>query len=491
MTQKQSPLVIYLLLSFSIPLAAYILTAPADLTLGIFGADSGELITASQTGGIPHPHGYPTWVIVSRLFAQLPIGRTLAHRYNLFSAVCMSLSMLTLFQACQLKLSKRLPVASLAAVLAIAFTLTVWSQAVITEVYALNSLLVSGVILLIANVDQSGASSKQVFLLGLIGGLSATTHLTSILLLPATGLILISRLYPKGWLAVMKAGIWYLASFVLGLTPFLLLFSRAGSSSPVVWGDTSTISGWWWMVSGVIYRPNVISLSAGDMIGRIQSFLFENQLAFVALFIPAAAILGGATTLINRQVPNENRTNQLTTDYKLPILMLLTAALYAFYALAYNTQDWRVFLLPGVLCLALPLVLGLRHFGIWSLALPLLLIAVNLPILLNGRTDETRNQAERVFTQAPADAILLTDGRDETVFPIWYFRYAENLRPDTLVVDQNLFAFDWYRARLAKQNPSLQAVQVDDLTQFRQQNSQTRPICEISLHPFALSCTDR
>lgn len=485
MTQKQTYSALYLLLSGIIPFITYLLTAPTDLTLGIFGADSGELITASQTGGIAHPHGYPTWLITSRTFATLPIGRTLAHRYNMFSAVNMSLAMTCLFQACQLKLKGKKSITSLAAVLAIAFTLTIWSQAVITEVYALNALVVSLIILLLVKVNISADSASLVGLLGLVCGIAATTHLTSILLLPAVGLTLLIRIRSK-WVKTFSI---CAVTFAIGLTPFLLLFWRAGNNSPVIWGDASTFEGWWWMISGVIYRPNVFAVSIANILGRIQTVFFADLLKLIPLLIPLGAIIGVGLQIFNsRTKTNEQKTS---FDWVLPLLLLLTTALYTVYALSYNTQDWRIFLIPAVLCLTLPLAMGLSEFDAWSLGLPLLLVAVNLPILLNGRSDTTRGQAEMVFSQVPANAILLTDGRDETVFPIWYFRYAENQRPDTLVVDQNLFAFDWYRARLATQNPTLQAVAVDDLIQFRQQNSQTRPICEISLHPFALSCTDR
>ncbi|MFT7587004.1 MAG: hypothetical protein ACI9EW_003444, partial [Cellvibrionaceae bacterium] len=456
---------------------------PTDLTRGIFGADSGELITASITNGIPHPSGYPTWLIASRLFARLPIGRTLAHRYNLFSVLCMSLAMLTLAIACRLQLPKKQSgssVVSLAAVLTISFTLTVWSQAIITEVYALNSLMVTLVIVLLAKADKFAMSSGLALILGLTCGIAMTTHLTSILLLPAVGLLVLSQ--ARSLLKVVPI---FTSGFALGLLPFLLLFWRSGSHSPVIWGDTSSVSGWWWLVSGSIYRPNLFAVPAADMLSRVQIALLANPLNILFLLIPLGALIGVFCIYVGN---DKSRPVSI-----LPAALLLTAALYTLYALSYNTQDWRVFLLPANLCLALPLAMGLNSLRLkqWSLVLPLLLIALNLPVLLNSKTDMTRAEASMVFEQAPAEAILLTDGRDETVFPIWYFRYAENQRPDIVVVDQNLFAFDWYRSRLATQHPSLQAIEVDNLTEFRRQNRQSRPVCEVSLHPFALNCTDR
>ena len=50
--------------------------------------DSGELVAAVHTLGIPHPSGYPLYVLLGKLFSMaLPIG-SIAFRMSLFSAVC-------------------------------------------------------------------------------------------------------------------------------------------------------------------------------------------------------------------------------------------------------------------------------------------------------------------------------------------------------------------------------------------------------------------
>lgn len=51
----------------------------------ITGGDSGELITAAYTLGIPHPPGYPTWCLLGKLFSYLPFG-SVAYRLNVMSA---------------------------------------------------------------------------------------------------------------------------------------------------------------------------------------------------------------------------------------------------------------------------------------------------------------------------------------------------------------------------------------------------------------------
>jgi hypothetical protein len=72
-------------------LLVYVLTLAPDLTWANFGTDGGELITAAVTLGVPHPPGYPTYVLLGKLISLIPMG-TVAYRFNLFSAVCVSLA---------------------------------------------------------------------------------------------------------------------------------------------------------------------------------------------------------------------------------------------------------------------------------------------------------------------------------------------------------------------------------------------------------------
>ena len=147
-----------------------------------------------------------------------------------------------------------------------------------------------------------------------------------------------------------------------------------------------------------------------------------------------------------------------------------------------------MFILPANFLLAIPLVYGLQQFDSWSLLVPLLFIAIHFPLLRDAQVDSVRAESIEAFEQTPANAILLTDGRDATLFPIWYFRHAEEQRVDLTVVDFNLLAFNWYRDRLQMQNPEMLGLDIDDVERFKQLNQSDRPVCEISLQPFALSC---
>src|SRR6185503_4816158 len=64
---------------------AYALTLSPTVAWVNLGEDSGDLLAASATLGIPHPTGYPLFVLLGRLATFLPLG-TMAFRINLIAA---------------------------------------------------------------------------------------------------------------------------------------------------------------------------------------------------------------------------------------------------------------------------------------------------------------------------------------------------------------------------------------------------------------------
>src|SRR5579872_5483622 len=66
----------------------YMLTLSPDVTL----EDSGELATGSKWAGIPHPPGYPVWVVITWVFTKLIPFSNIAFRVQVASAVAASLA---------------------------------------------------------------------------------------------------------------------------------------------------------------------------------------------------------------------------------------------------------------------------------------------------------------------------------------------------------------------------------------------------------------
>ena len=54
--------------------ALYLTVLPGDYTDANNSADGGDLLSAILIKGIPHPTGYPTYLILGKLFQLFPFG---------------------------------------------------------------------------------------------------------------------------------------------------------------------------------------------------------------------------------------------------------------------------------------------------------------------------------------------------------------------------------------------------------------------------------
>src|ERR687898_417336 len=135
--------------------------------------------------GITHPTGYPTYLMLTHLFTYLPFGDP-AYRVNLASAVYAALAVVAVYAA-GLLLSRRV-VAAASGALAFGLGASLWSQAVIAEVYTLNALLVSATIVVLL-LWREYRKDRYLLLSAFLVGLCLTNHLTSGLLLPASLLL--------------------------------------------------------------------------------------------------------------------------------------------------------------------------------------------------------------------------------------------------------------------------------------------------------------
>ena len=167
----------------------YLLTIAPGLTWANDGSDGGDLITAAATGGIAHPTGYPLYLLLARLFQLLPVG-SLAFRTNLMSAIMTALAAVLVYIIVTRSWITSGAIqawpAGLAAGYAFGLAPLIWSQAVITEVYALQSCLVLVILYLYIQPVQTSipAQKRQDRWRGLWLGLAMGNHLTTLLLIP-------------------------------------------------------------------------------------------------------------------------------------------------------------------------------------------------------------------------------------------------------------------------------------------------------------------
>ncbi|MBX3056896.1 MAG: DUF2723 domain-containing protein [Anaerolineae bacterium] len=500
---RSRPYPLICVLAAALALTVYILTLSPDLTWANFGSDGGELITAALTWGVPHPPGYPTYVLLGHLVGWLPFG-TAVYRFNLFSALCVA-GAVGLVTAVNLwfvvgdlspadgdkspTTNTNATMPAVAAGLTFAFAPLVWGQALVSEVYALN-------LLCLALFLWALLTARPCWLVGIFLGLSITTHLTSLLMLPLA-LVVCGR---REWRPM-------LAGLAVGLLPFLLLPIFARSGSPVRWGEPDTLRGWWWLVSAQIYRPNLFAVPPALLISRLREWavLLPNQFLWLGFLFTALGLAKFREPYAGNRKPYAVIRNPSTgfglqilghasriTHHALPITTLFTFALYLLYALVYNTPDAVLFMLPVLLLAAMFLGLGLRPLRQWALLLPLGLLLLNFQGQDLRQAVMVRPSATALLQAAPTDALLVSSDSG-TTFSLWYFHHVEGERPDVTIVDSNLFAFDWHRRHLATLYPTLFVPVADDLPAFYAQNGAARPLCFAQLLPeeepaFRLEC---
>lgn len=446
-------------------MTVYLSSIAPGLTWANFGADGGDLITAAAARGIAHPTGYPLYLLLARLFQLIPLG-SLAFRTNLLSAFSTGCAALLIFRLVTQSLSpsesEHYWIAGLASGLAFGLAPMIWSQAVITEVYALHSFLVVLLLYLSAHpISTQFSKKRQDCLLGLTFGMAMGNHVTIIVLLPVVFLTKILRRSTqtqreKGLLNLHLDGRSLLRRCFwagIGLLVYVTLPLCALSHPPVNWGNPVTLNGFTWLVTGQLYKGLLLSLDLLSILERFQTA--------VGLILSQFGVIGLSVGLIGLIV----YFKPTWLNYSMLWIVIASAA----FAIGYATTDSFMYLIPAFLCFTVWIGMGLGklmdstskrflHFGMLIgliLILALLINAWGQRTQVDASTDlRAESFGKSVLSLAPKDAIVLTRG-DGAVFTLWYFQYALGNRPDLLIIAADLIQFEWYLQTLHTVYPDL------------------------------------
>jgi hypothetical protein len=484
---------------------AYAQTLAPGITWANDGSDSGDLITAAATLGVAHPSGYPTYLLLARLFQLVPLG-DLALRTNLLSAVAAVLAVLCVYGI--VRQLAALPgdtsphrsispkqhawqprCAAGISAFALGLSPIFWSQAVIAEVYSLNALFVALIVLFTLRcMQQPTAGGWSDWRRALIGGLALGNHVT-------VALPVMIWLVTAGAMASPRERVRRVARCLLGIGIGLLIYAylplRAATHPAVNWGDPHDWAGFWWVVSGQPYRALAFGLPAGDLAGRVVAWanLLVQQFGWPGLGLGFFGLLYGGT-----------RSRGLVW------LTVLLAAAYSIFAITYNAADSYAYLIPVYCMFAIWIGLGVSVLLLWtarwrSSASPamaaLLLIGVLWRVPATTRmVDASQDRraidyATNVLETAPAHAIIIASS-DRDIFSLWYYRDALGWRPDITVVADPLLRFAWYRAHLQEIYPELHVPEQPDggwSKAIAQANPVSGPVCRTGLDgPVFLGC---
>jgi tetratricopeptide (TPR) repeat protein len=420
----------------------------------IYVGDSGELVAAVHTLGIPHPSGYPLYVLAGKLWsALLPLG-SVAFRMSLFSAFFAALAVGLLYLAARRLPAGRLPAA--AAAILFAASPSFWGEANVQRVYALNAFVVAAATLLalrwIATESQKLRRRDRLFvLIAGICGLGAANHtFLAVWGLAFLAFALISDpALIRRWRTLGAAA----GAALAGLLPFYgFLLLRSRQEPRLDWGNPETLPALAAVVTRRDFWPRRWVTGPGDLLVVARDFLasFAAELTLAGALL---ALLGLAVGL---------RRNPRGPALLLALVALANLAAVAAHGSRSDLFLWHRYFIPAYLCGALLAGIGLEalvrrarglatgHFSGSRVirAIPALLGAVAIlgAILLVPLRwhdfDRSRYRIAEDYSRAllaglPPGAHLAASD-DNILFVLTYLQLVEGVRPDVDLILQGV-----------------------------------------------------
>jgi tetratricopeptide (TPR) repeat protein len=418
----------------------------------VTGEDSGELIGAAWTLGVPHPPGYPLWTLLAHTFTWLPFGNP-AWRVNFFSAAC-GAGTVALLVLAALSLTRN-RMAALAAALIFAFSRVFWEQALIAEVYTLNTLFIT-LLLLIGLRGFRAEAPSGLYAMALLAGLGTGVHNTLILLVPFWAVLAWHQMSPP-MRRSLPLHAKCLALFLCALAIHAYLPLAARHQPAVNWGTPDTLERWLAVLRRdqfafmIDQYPRSVSRFAGQL-ATMTGFWFRD-------FLGLGALLGlwGGLLLFRRD--------------RFMATFLVVAALATVISVTWMQnfepgREWlwvmRVFLLPAELFTALGIACALawgaektprlRAF-LGGLAVAALLMSLGLHGAQSKRGyTYAEDYARNILATLPEKAIYVP-GADHQAFPVMYLQAVEGLRPDVTLLRKYGYLDLFSVPGLAQANP--------------------------------------
>ena len=439
--------------------------------------DSGELAVVCKTLGIAHPTGYPLYTLLGRLFSLLPL-KDIIFRVSFMSLLFICVTNIVLFfilLAIGQNLSKRkgelsttVVWSAFLATLIFSFTPTLWSCATSNEVYSLNVLFYTLIILLVllwTNSRKASGGERIFFLLIFVYALSFGNHMSTILLLPAIFFILIST-YRKA-LFTFKRTILISSLLFLGLSIYLFLPIRSLQDPIMDWGNPESWSTFKRHVTGWQYQVWMFAQSAQELSSNLQNFikLFFHQ---YPLYLLPVSFLGVWRLFAH--------------DRKIFAFLLILFLTNVVYGVNYGIPDIDPYFLGTFVVNAIFIGVGLNFlFQIirnsrikkrLSYVIIIFFILLSLILLKKNyfEADRSRNYlaydfASNIMSSVKKDGILLTNVWDH-YSPWLYLRFVEWRRPDVGYLDTELCRRSWYFDYIKQSYGDLHQTSQEEISRF-------------------------
>jgi len=408
----------------------------------LYAGDSGELITAAATLGVPHPPGYPVYTYLGYLWLKVMPFENVAFSMNMLSAACGATSVVLIYS-----LLRRLPVERLIAFgvsLIFGLGLSFWDQATVARVYTLSLLTTIGLLILTIDWIREGRSIT-LDRFAWLAGFSIATHYYAVI--PLTLFLVVALIYRRAESFKPQRIAHSLIRILPGLATFLTIPLRSFTDPPIDWGNVETPAAFWDFISRKIYRERVWVQNPYDVMAVWSHQLRQLPTEFgwiAALLIGAGlwlaikrhrplALMGGGLWVINLLfLTFQGAYHDLFSWHRnmlvgsVGLMMSLALALQAIHArLIPLTRDWPT-LSQQAIGISIVLILPMRN------------LFVNY-----SKSDKSQNYLAYDFNRSllqslPSNAVLI--GRsDNVLFGLVYLQKIEGLRPDVMLVQEGIY----------------------------------------------------
>ena len=408
---------------FGLALVVYLRTLLPGVSVG----DWAEMQWIPARLGIPHPTGYPLYVLLGKAFSLIPIG-SLGFRAELLSAVAAAAAAGT-----SVLIAARLgvrPLLAMAAGLSLAVTGELWLEATFSEMNGLHLLLIAAVIHR-AIVWRAERRDRDLLFGALLAGLSLSNHVLAATVVPIVIIFVLvdarTRLRERPVLVLQAAGL-----VLVGLAPYLFLPIRGLFGPAAIYGKFLTWEGFSGLITGAELRSQMHFTSAENLAkawNDIPPILAQLRDRSNLVFVVGGLIGAGI---------------QLRRDRWLGGMLGLIVAVNIFFFANY-VGDLDHYLLVTWLAFTIWLAIALEEIvGSLERRVPRLalapgpaILALLLPIVIGASNwatyDESQNHvgdefAQAVFAALPQDAVLLTYW--DALTNLGYVHCVDGQRPD-------------------------------------------------------------
>ncbi len=468
MNERRAPLVVACFL-----LLVYVLTLAPSVTYW----DSGEFLAAIKTLGIPHPPGTPLYILVANVWGRA-LGPVFGFAWsiNLLSAVSTAVACGIL--AWLLARWTRDAWIGVAGGILAGLMSSVWLNANETEVYA-PSLLLSALLLLVAERARVEPGARWLVLLAYLVGLGYSLQLSSLVAAPAAVMLALSGERRGRFPALCMAG-----AALLGASAILFMIVRAQHDPGINQGNPATWGAFVDVVTRAQYQPVSILPRQAPWYLQIGN-VFEYADWQVALglspeappgwlrtpFTLIYATLGALGCALHRKVhrPSWRVMLFLFVCGTLGVIAYLNMKASPSYgygflppAAKHEARERDYFFVIAFVCwgmwAGMYAMHALSRFAVRGRVTALAVVA--LPAVLNwsavDRSREpiasaARDSAMRVLGTVPPRAVVFAYGDNDT-YPGWYLQQVEGVRRDVTLVTIPLLGAGWYRAEVARRD---------------------------------------